>query len=703
MALILEYGKLIRNKDNPFTFRFILAGDESQTICPSGFHWDYTQNLFTSRLGESIDTPPKRPFVNNYRNPVNIANLLNETCDLYSKYVLNKKLRPSISPSQSNADESLDYGKVILWDISDFRLDLNQLFIFLEKNYPSDCAVIDLNYNNTHKSKIVYSELEIKGLERKTIFILNITNSLKRLKKSKGQNSPIYGIRNRKIIDSLRVAISRSSNLLILVDCEPNLITQEFREITPEKLSLNEIESILEKQVDGRNFLEEITLLIHRIDEALNADDLERAEFFFDKIKIYKDLDFEGFRDLILLKEKAIFNLNKSLIEQSVRGNDFEQADFYLDHFKKRNIDSSLDFISNHNQMMLELDYKVQHQKISYSISQFSSEKLENTTRSHIENTQQEILSLREKHSKDEYYDQDSIFNLTTKTVWLELLKLISSKQFGDENSYSSYIDKSEFLDYDPEFVKVLRQSNFNTLEELSKKLWKITEKYRSNNLLNEDLNDVRKYIKILKIIRDIRSQHQNIWDFIIDGYESFYPLDNCHLKFTNFLHYINEHFTEKFENDNNLQDKLEPLKSLSIHIWLDNIRDVFNNISIDNEFFDVFLNQDNLKILREINLKYPDHAIKIDEKIFEKFKDNLSLRDLVNIFRINESQNLNMETEAPEAIQNALLSLDRLDKIAQDFSQLSLDEILSFQSELDHTVFEIKKTIENLINKRMF
>ncbi|NJN74597.1 MAG: AAA family ATPase, partial [Limnothrix sp. RL_2_0] len=306
IALVFEKGKFLKNPHNHLAFRFIIAGDESQTLLHSGFKWDFTNNLFTSKFLHTSKIPQEHSFKSNYRNPLLISELVESTYNLYSRYT-NKELTPKSSSKTDNLHENRELGKIILWQMSEGHSIPNPQKLSEDlNNLPSEIVVIDLSskrlekyQQNKHRLPFYYSDREIKGLEREVVFIVGLSSKIKELKQNKQKNHYIVLQKNRKIIDSIRVVFSRSTKLLIIADFEASVIENEFSSLNKEEYSWEEIQSVLEKELktDQLNPLDEAFGLINIIDQTIDDGYIDRAQQYLKKVRIisqkYEDKSLE--------------------------------------------------------------------------------------------------------------------------------------------------------------------------------------------------------------------------------------------------------------------------------------------------------------------------------------------------------------------------------------------------------------------------
>ncbi|MEM7535908.1 MAG: UvrD-helicase domain-containing protein [Chloroflexota bacterium] len=227
---------------------FTVAGDESQIVQPSGFDWGMTKLM----LGEQLGTWPEEfEFQHQRRSPANLGRLIDRTWRFYS--YLPKNLRPSgrretIFDEDSNASEpgelfvcpiNLPYTRAgdvsvgnqslytpssadwdqLLFELADkpgrALIDLSEVF------RPSLLERLDEEGAEDHRAdEILFFSREIKGLERNTVLVYGLNemycHALQLAESIDDGNIPLFEA--RRIFDELRVALSRSTNTLVLLD-----------------------------------------------------------------------------------------------------------------------------------------------------------------------------------------------------------------------------------------------------------------------------------------------------------------------------------------------------------------------------------------------------------------------------------------------------------------------------------------------------
>ncbi|MBX3011272.1 MAG: AAA family ATPase [Caldilineaceae bacterium] len=235
-------GELVRERmrrrpDAPFAF--VVAGDESQIVQPSGFDWGVTKVL----LGEQMGTwPDEFEFHYQRRSPRNLAQLIDSTWNFYSN--LPRALRPSarrqaFSYETIGADATEEgNGQVFLCRPrhqpgeastgakQDWQQLLDELvgkpgrvIVDLSETLR---ATLETQFQFSDSDEVVFLPREIKGLERTTVLVYGLDALYQRalqLCEARGGDT-IPQFEARRLFDEIRVALSRSTERLILLEAD---------------------------------------------------------------------------------------------------------------------------------------------------------------------------------------------------------------------------------------------------------------------------------------------------------------------------------------------------------------------------------------------------------------------------------------------------------------------------------------------------
>lgn len=261
---IAVLGELVRERmrrrpDAPFAF--VVAGDESQIVQPSGFDWGVTKDL----LGEQVGIwPDEFEFHYQRRSPRNLAQLIDHTWNFYGN--LPRPLRPSArrqafayetvgndatsqasmpqqewvhenrSPSEQGNSSEEGNGQVFLCPMrhapteesaaakGDWQEVIDELVgkpgrvvIDLTETLRT---TLETQLNLPSSDEVIFLPREIKGLERTTVLIHGLNELYQRglylCENSNGDHIPYFEA--RRLFDEMRVALSRSTERMILLE-----------------------------------------------------------------------------------------------------------------------------------------------------------------------------------------------------------------------------------------------------------------------------------------------------------------------------------------------------------------------------------------------------------------------------------------------------------------------------------------------------
>ena len=195
----------------------LLAGDEGQTVQPSGFEWARLNDLLNTHL-----IPPQEFVLDeSVRYPRRIARVIDNAQKLYVD--LDRRKRPANQqrqPSDETLEAMLSYVEVP---------DVSEAVSLLDKlNDMPNLAVVTPEsavpeWVPEHLKGMVLTPATVKGLEYQSVCVLNPGLLLQRLKSeiSERENSPeLESYSRRTAIDRMRVALSRATELLAFIEVE---------------------------------------------------------------------------------------------------------------------------------------------------------------------------------------------------------------------------------------------------------------------------------------------------------------------------------------------------------------------------------------------------------------------------------------------------------------------------------------------------
>ena len=232
--LLLLYTKSLGDKT-----KIVIAGDESQTVKPSAFKWTAFNRILNSKakiqnLKNKKDNKSRFNLEKSLRAPTQIAKIIHSTQDLYRN--IDKKTRPSVKKYDSNVKER--YGRVIYYSASSLQ-ELTEISDAISKLPSAACIYpggnIPNKYLSSSASELIYTTERVKGLDFGTVAIVDAGKYLQEIfrdiESAKANKRKLENLRIK--IDRLRVAVSRATDMLILLDISPT--TAEVKKASMDK------------------------------------------------------------------------------------------------------------------------------------------------------------------------------------------------------------------------------------------------------------------------------------------------------------------------------------------------------------------------------------------------------------------------------------------------------------------------------------
>lgn len=277
IALLAEVAQLAhgRTPDHAYPyFAFITAGDESQIVQPSGFEWTIAKDLLHDRLHA---VPEPIEFQHQRRSPRRLAHLLNNTWSLYMRD-RRRREQPQALPDDGEEGKVLrcrmegNWGWAILLEA--LASSPGRVVVDLDGTF--DELVSEIDEIEEHQRAVVYTPQDIKGLDRRTVLVWHLGKAIAEhghLADAGG----FPGMQARHVIGSIRVALSRPTETLVILEHnEPEeLSVLRLTEIGVRVVDLDGLLRYLEQE----EFSDEERLegFLREADEALDRDDLDRA------------------------------------------------------------------------------------------------------------------------------------------------------------------------------------------------------------------------------------------------------------------------------------------------------------------------------------------------------------------------------------------------------------------------------------------
>lgn len=199
---------------------FIAAGDEAQTVRPSDFEWGQLADLTATLIGRRSEFE----LPGNVRSPRNIALVVNQSWDLYRQLAKDERPRGYAEAEIEDASP----GRVIYTACAGNE-ELRELIRAFE-TIPN-AAFVYPGYTIPERYKellpatadVVLTSQSAKGLDFQTVAVLDVGRQLSRLRElaqeaqTEGRFAALWG---RTLADHVRVALSRATETLILIDVD---------------------------------------------------------------------------------------------------------------------------------------------------------------------------------------------------------------------------------------------------------------------------------------------------------------------------------------------------------------------------------------------------------------------------------------------------------------------------------------------------
>jgi hypothetical protein len=348
IALVTEVARLASERSKGFGL--IVAGDESQTVRPSGFDWGVTKDLLSDRLGGA--RPLTQVLRCQRRSPEKLACLIDSSRTLYGKYLPDRSMYPKLE--HNNGDDPPEVGGALLkWvpeESTDWAAVLKEI-----GEYPG-LAIVGLNGTaekiganlsdeaRTIMGRLTYTPAQFKGLDRKTVLVIGLdmaVGDLERACTHWGRNDwHALALENRRRIDEMRVAISRSTETLVLVQSTPNSPGFDGLDLSDaDTVTWTELRRHLRERHPNLDVIETIYDLVSTATESLRAGDLERARLQNDQaLRLLETTEDEDARAQVKRQRKQIlFDSATIELEQAANGfrlHDHKAVEVHLDEAK---------------------------------------------------------------------------------------------------------------------------------------------------------------------------------------------------------------------------------------------------------------------------------------------------------------------------------------------------------------------------------
>lgn len=475
---LLMYVKRLKSNAH-----IIVAGDESQTVKPSRFKWTIFNDTLRSKAkiipinkSDSKDFQSRFNLEESLRSPTQIANLIHNTQRLYGS--IDKKNRPSVKNYISNVSDK--YGRVIYYSARNIN-ELNEIISTIANLPSSACVYVGGKVPNKFKVNNSQDNIEttesVKGLDYGVVGLIDFGKYLSVIEKD--IESKEFGKKNldslRTKIDRLRVAVSRATDVLVLLDIDPT-----FSEVRKQNLNSKEgylpfVQKLFNFDVESDKELFSIISDKDQLIEEL-SENISREEYITKKIEqIYKSIEDNP---------QNILNDSSSLLQNTKQA--FFEHEISKELYKNVLI---LNIVSNLNSLLVSRTINDDFYQYRKSIRNY----LDDLTKRSIF---QETLSreLKEYISRVETYKKNLISKEVDEKVIKNLNSLFTKKSLLNKliltNNKVDVINPSldKQIDY---FFEALKSLPSPTLESIS--LLNTTIRLYIKTFINSKKNDIEK------------------------------------------------------------------------------------------------------------------------------------------------------------------------------------------------------------------
>lgn len=238
LSVFTEMCLAIRKVSKRLPF-LLFAGDDGQSVRPSGFEWGKVSRLLREKL-EAV--PIEFHLEASVRYPARISRVIESASCLYKglrKDRRPRKQRGSVNEEHRQAQlfhvavEDRVVGTKLLQDL----LDLDDVHVVVSGEEMPD-------WIRQGVGEGVLTTSEAKGLEFQSVCVVDPGRQLVELSQaSQGQHAGLDEVVRRTKIDQLRVALSRATETLVFVDVEASAVEREqSRQVLGDSVSFSSAE-----------------------------------------------------------------------------------------------------------------------------------------------------------------------------------------------------------------------------------------------------------------------------------------------------------------------------------------------------------------------------------------------------------------------------------------------------------------------------
>ena len=260
-SVVVEHCRAIADKTDRVPW-LLFAGDDGQTVRPSGFDWGAVNDLLARR----VHPPRKFPLAGNLRCPTRVAEVVDRASQRYVD--LGKPQRPTKQQREAggrDVDAQIFHVAVSQSDASALLEQLKEL-----ENVAVVCPESDVpKWIPEALRDVVLTAADAKGLEYQAVCVLDPGRYLMRLGEAEDQvrdTAQLEEHMRRTAIDRLRVALSRPTETLVFVDVDGDDLTLQLSRQLLGDAARYEPEDLVEHLADAETTVEE--RVDRRIDEA---------------------------------------------------------------------------------------------------------------------------------------------------------------------------------------------------------------------------------------------------------------------------------------------------------------------------------------------------------------------------------------------------------------------------------------------------
>ena len=213
--MLLELLRACRQRTGKSPW-LLVAGDAGQRVEASGFEWGRYTELLSSRWRK----PATFDLVDHVRCPARIAAVVNRSSIFYA--LVDKNRRPEKQQRQEETEHVTGTAISVRVDERGQARDLVERLAALEGTAVITAAQDPPAWLDEGRRKLVLTPAEAKGLEYQQVCVLDAGAAIESFNRSQDdERTALRQESRRTAIDQLRVALSRATETLAVVNVEP--------------------------------------------------------------------------------------------------------------------------------------------------------------------------------------------------------------------------------------------------------------------------------------------------------------------------------------------------------------------------------------------------------------------------------------------------------------------------------------------------